>query len=323
MRLKKIKKIAYNYGEEERLQALLFKTKEPLLIHVKGFPDSFDIDYFKKKYTGTTNYSVFENYQYIGEKNSDLKQTLEDIKNNKPYRIFGLLLTREDSSMIEKHVPLWQTIPFRPRFYQSKLKVAYFFGGPGSATEIHFDREHCCNLHLCMSGKKQILLFTEDQSDYIYKVPYIGDSLIDFSQPLDQLQKQYPRLKEAIGYNVILNPGDMLYMPKNCWHYTRYLEAAASATYIFYTKPFWQFYGHFTGYFFLGYKWRATSLKISEWPLFKRFSLMYAMSNGWKKFVLKGVENISYIFLLPLISIGAIVSHKVKILKKLAKGNSV
>jgi hypothetical protein len=314
MRLKKIKTLTYNYGEEKELQDILFKAKEPLLIRIKEFPNTFTIDYFIKKHHGLTNYSVFDNYRYVGEKSGDLKKALEEIKNNKPYRIFGLLFTREDSSIIEKYVPLWQTIPFNPRFYNPLLKVAYFFGGRGSATEVHFDREHCCNLHLCMSGKKQVLLFTEDQSDYIYKIPYIGDSLINFSLPIDQLHKKYPRLKEATGYNVILNPGDMLFMPRNCWHYTRYLGTSTSATYVFYTHKFWQFYGYFTGYFFLGYKWHTTSLKISEWTLFKKFSFIYGMSKGWKKFLFKGIENVSYIFLLPLISIGAIVSHKIRYL---------
>lgn len=312
MRQKKIETLTYNYGEEKKLQDILFKAKEPILIRIKGFPNTFTIDYFIKNNHSLINYSVFDNYRYVEEKSGDLAETLEEIKNNKPYRIFGQYFTRKYSSLIEKYVPLWQTIPFRPRFYNPLLKVAYFFGGRGSATENHFDREHCCNLHLCMSGRKQVLLFTKDQSDYLYKVPYIGNSLIDFSQPLEQLQKKYPRLKEAAVYNVILNPGDMIFMPRNCWHYTRYLDASTSATFIFYTNQFWQFYGHFTGYFFLGYQWHTTSLKISEWILFKKFSYIYAMSTGWKKFFLKCIENISYIFLLPLISIGAIFSPKIR-----------
>ncbi|PWY53960.1 cupin [Legionella qingyii] len=319
MYLKKIKTLTYNYGEEKELQDILFKATEPLLIHIKGFPNTFTLDYFIEKYHGVANYSVFDNYRYVGEKSGDLKETFEEIKNNKPFRIFGLFFTRENSSIIEKYVPLWQTIPFNPRFYNPMLKVAYFFGGRGSATEIHFDREHCCNLHLCMSGKKQVLLFTEDENDSIYKVPYIGNSLIDFGQPLDQLHKKFPRLKKATGYNVILNPGDMIFMPRNCWHYTRYLEGSTSATYVFYTSKFWQFYGYFTGYFFLGYERHTATLKISEWSLFKKFSLIYAMSDGWKKFGLKAVENISYIFLLPLISIGAIATHKIRLFRKFIK----
>lgn len=312
MRQKKIKALTYNYGEEKALQNILFKAKEPILIHINGFPNRFTIDYFIKNNNGLINYSVFDNYRYVEEKSGDLAEILEEIKNNKPYRIFGQYFTREYSFLIEKYVPLWQTIPFRPRFYKALLKVAYFFGGRGAATENHIDREHSCNLHLCMNGKKQVLLFTKDQSDYLYKVPYIGDSLIDFSQPIEQLQKKYPRLKDATVYNVILNPGDMIFMPRNCWHYTRYLDASTSATFVFYTNKFWQFYGHFTGYFFLGYKWHIASLNISEWALFKKFSLVYAMSTGWKKSVLKCIENISYIFLLPLISIGAIVSYKIR-----------
>lgn len=319
MHLKKIKTFIYNYGEEKKLQDILFKAKEPFLIHIKEFPPSFTIDYFREKHSGQANYSIFDDYKHVGEGSDDLKEVLNQIKNNKSYRIFGQLFKRKDSAIIEQHVPLWQTIPFRPRYYNPILKVAYFFGGRGSATEIHFDREHCCNLHLCMSGQKQVLLFTEDQSDYLYKLPYIGDSLIDFGESTNLLEKKYPRLKEATGYKVILNPGDMIFMPRNCWHYTQYLEPSTSATYIFYTNKLWQFYGYFTGFFFLGYKWHYASLKISEWSLFKKFSLMYALSKGWRKILLKCIENISFIFLLPLVSLITIVCFKIKVLKKSAK----
>ena len=169
-----------------------------------------------------------------------------------------------------------------------------------------------------MSGRKQLLLFTEDQSDYLYKVPYIGDALVNFSQPIEQLQQNYPRLNQALGYHVILKTGDMLFMPRNCWHYTRYLDASTSATYIFYTNKLLQFYGYFTGYFFIGYNWDTLPFKIAEWPLFKKFSDVYAKSAGWKKYLLKAIEQLSYIFLLPIISIGVVVFIKIKTLIKLA-----
>lgn len=99
---------------------------------------------------------------------------------------------------------------------------------------MHYDREHCSNLHVCLSGKKRFLLFTQDQSEALYKLPFVSDTLIDFSSPLEEINKQYPRTKQAEGYKVTLEKGDMLFMPRNCWHYTEYLEPSSSACYIFF-----------------------------------------------------------------------------------------
>ena len=315
MRLKKIKTLIYNPGEEQQLQDLLFKAKEPLLIRINNFPNDFTLDYFQENHHGSTSYTVFDNFRFVENKLGDLNETLEAIKINKPYRIFGQLFSREASSVIEQYIPLWQHLPFTPRFYNASLKVAYFFGGRGSATELHFDREHCCNLHVCLSGKKQILLFTEEQNDYLYKIPYVGDALIDFAEPLKQLQHEYPRLNQATGYQVIIKAGDMVFMPRNCWHYTRYLEPSTSATYVFYTHKLWQFYGYFTGNFFIGYKWYYFPFKVYNLPLFKKFSFAYAKASGLKKLILKLIENLSYIVLLPLLSIATIVTTKFLYLK--------
>lgn len=310
MRLKKIKSLSYTYGEEEQLKQILYKSKEPLLIKIKGFTDKFSLDYFEENIQGTTGYCIFDEYRYVSSQTGDFATVISEIKKNQPFRIFGQFSTKV-SSELEQHVPLWQAIPLRPRFFNKQLKIAYFFGGRGSVTDLHFDREHCCNLHLCLSGKKQIVLFTEDQSDNLYKVPYIGDALIDFSQSLEVLRQQYPRLNQALGYNVYLEQGDMLFLPRNCWHYTRYLEASSSATYVFYPKKLLQIYGFFTGFFFLGYK-RPNYFNIADWPIFKAFSWGYAWAEGWKKKVLKVIEALSYVFLLPVVSIATYILYKRK-----------
>src|SRR2546430_9972275 len=44
--------LLYNYGDEEILQKVLFKSKEPLLIRIKEFPNTFTLDYFINKHQG-------------------------------------------------------------------------------------------------------------------------------------------------------------------------------------------------------------------------------------------------------------------------------
>ena len=311
MKLKQIRVIEYQCGEEEKIKQIIYKSKVPIVIKIKNFPDKFSLDYFAQDEDAMTCYSTFENYRCISTQSGNFSKVLSDIKNNKPYRIFGQFMSKSTCRELERYVPLWQKIPFRPRYFYDDIKVAYFFGGKGSATDMHFDREHCCNLHLCLSGKKQLLLFTESQSENVYKLPFISDSLINFSEPLDKIREQFPRINNAEVYNVILEQGDMLFMPKNCWHYTRYLDASSSATYVFYPKKFLQFYGYFTGYFYVGYKSEA-GFKIANRPLFQKFSRRYALSSGIPKYFYKIIESILFIFMLPIISILYVISFKVK-----------
>ncbi|WP_222579494.1 hypothetical protein, partial [Neisseria gonorrhoeae] len=69
-------------------------------------------------------------------------EVIQQIKSNKPIRIFGQILSRERSKEIEKHVTLWQKIPVRLRYFREPKKEAYFFGGKGAVSEMHFDRKH-------------------------------------------------------------------------------------------------------------------------------------------------------------------------------------
>ncbi|KGP62618.1 cupin [Legionella norrlandica] len=311
MKFKKIRTIIYHYGDEELLKRILYQSKEPILIKIPNFTSQFSLNYFEQLTQAKTTYCVFENKQCVGFYAGNFAEVITQIKNNNPIRIFGQIFSRERSKDIEQHIPLWQKIPLRPRYFRETKKVTYFFGGKGAVTEIHFDREQCCNLHLCLSGKKSVLLFTEEQNDKLYKLPFVGDSLIDFTQPMDVLCQQFPKLNHAEGYQVQLEKGDMLFMPRNCWHYTEYLDASAAATYVFYPQKILQFYGYFTGNFFLGYK-EESGFKIYKWPFFEKFNQNYAFSSGNKKFVFKLIEAALYLIMLPTVSLLNIISHKIK-----------
>ncbi|RUR04046.1 cupin-like domain-containing protein [Legionella sp. km772] len=217
------------------------------------------------------------------------------------------------SNSVEYHVPLWRKLPQRPRFFNKFIRVVYFFGGQGSHTEMHYDREHCSILHLCLCGKKKFLLFTQDQSDNIYKTPFVGDTLIDFGLPQEELEKSFPRLKQAEGYEVVLEKGDMVFMPRNCWHFTSYIDASAAASYVLYPKKFFQFYGYVTGYFYMGLldKHRG-GVGLYSLPSFNKFRVAYALADGNKKLLYKVIEKVLYFFLLPSISLYTKVSFMLR-----------
>lgn len=121
-----VKTIDYFYGDEEKIKNILYKSKEPLLIKIKNFEGNFDLDYFEKHIHADTTYATFENNRRVAHQPADFGTIIAKIKQNMPYRIFGQILTEKQSAEIEKHIPLWQHIPLRPRYFNKTLKVIYF-----------------------------------------------------------------------------------------------------------------------------------------------------------------------------------------------------
>ncbi len=102
-----------------------------------------------------------------------------------------------------------------------------FFGGQNSHTFMHYDIDLANIFHFHFEGKKQCILFDQNQNDYLYKIPYslITREDIDFNNP--DFEK-WPMLKKTKGYITELNHGEVLYMPEGYWHYMRYITPGFS-----------------------------------------------------------------------------------------------
>jgi hypothetical protein len=102
-----------------------------------------------------------------------------------------------------------------------------FFGGENSKVFMHFDIDYSNIFHFHFHGKKQCILFDQEQTKYLYKVPHslISREDIDFDNPD---YNKFPALKNAQGYITNLNHGEMLYMPEGYWHYMKYVTPGFS-----------------------------------------------------------------------------------------------
>lgn len=102
-----------------------------------------------------------------------------------------------------------------------------FFGGENSYTFMHYDIDLANIFHFHFHGKKEVILFDQKQTNYLYKVPHslITRQDIDFSNPD---YEKWPALKNAVGYKAFLNHGEMLYMPEGYWHYMKYITPGFS-----------------------------------------------------------------------------------------------
>ncbi|WAC00860.1 cupin-like domain-containing protein [Lacinutrix neustonica] len=102
-----------------------------------------------------------------------------------------------------------------------------FFGGTNSHTFMHYDIDLANIFHFHFEGKKQCILFDQEQNNYLYKIPHslIVREDIDFTNP--DFNK-WPALEKAKGWGCELNHGEVLYMPEGYWHYMRYITPGFS-----------------------------------------------------------------------------------------------
>ncbi|HEX6913766.1 MAG TPA: cupin-like domain-containing protein [Chitinophagaceae bacterium] len=105
-----------------------------------------------------------------------------------------------------------------------------FVGGQGSVTHMHFDIDLSHIMHTQFAGRKRVLLFPFEQQYKLYRKPFEVLSLADFTHYWDPEKSRvdydrFPAIREASGYEVILEHGDTLFMPGGYWHHMEYLDS--------------------------------------------------------------------------------------------------
>ncbi len=130
---------------------------------------------------------------------------------------------------ILKEVPQLQKDFDYPDFGLKLMKglPMLFFGGKDSYTFMHYDIDLANIFHFHFHGKKEVIIFDQKQTDFLYKIPHslITREDINFNNPD---YEKWPALKKAKGYTAHLEHGNVLYMPEGYWHYMRYLTPGFS-----------------------------------------------------------------------------------------------
>lgn len=210
-----------------------YKDKEiPVLI--KNLTKDWDatkkwsLDYFE----GIAGEQVVKLYDSKPSKDKKLQHAAEKIIPMKEY--FQLLRSGEkDLRMffynILQEVPVLKndfTFPDIGLKFFKKLPVM-FIAGKGAKVQMHFDIDYA-DICLCHFGaKKNVMLFSPEQTKYMYHVPFSFSALssVNFENP-DYVK--YPALSKLEGMKVELNHGDTLYIPPGWWHYITYDDISYS-----------------------------------------------------------------------------------------------
>ena len=209
-----------------------FQPQKPVIIenYINNWPayQKWSLDYIKQV-AGDKIVPLYDNRpvrheEGFNQAHAEMKmRDYIDLLKSQPtkYRIFLWNILKE--------VPELQNDFEFPDFGIRLLKKLpmLFFGGQDSYTFMHYDIDLANIFHFHFEGKKQCILFDQQQNNYLYKVPHslITREDIDFSNP--DFNK-WPALQKAKGYVANLNHGDILYMPEGYWHYMRYLTPGFS-----------------------------------------------------------------------------------------------
>lgn len=100
-----------------------------------------------------------------------------------------------------------------------------YIGPKDTVSKLHCDfwRTHACLTQI--QGRKRIILFSPTDSRLIY------DGAVDPEQPDTE---QFPLFQQATPYVCDLEPGEMLFIPPDWWHYVRALDKSITVTHNFF-----------------------------------------------------------------------------------------
>ena len=184
------------------------------------------VDFFKQEY-GQLQVPVFSpNYSKPGKGYMEADMTMS----------FGEYLTLLQRGPMEYRIFLWNIFKHAPELMQDFAMPTImdgffndypfmFFGGKGSYTAMHYDIDLSHVFLNQIEGRKRVVLFAPEQSRFLYQHPYTVASYVDINNP-DYVR--YPALARAEGYEVVLHPGESLFMPSGYWHYIEYVDGGYS-----------------------------------------------------------------------------------------------
>ncbi|XP_041458017.1 HSPB1-associated protein 1-like isoform X2 [Lytechinus variegatus] len=119
----------------------------------------------------------------------------------------------------------WKDLGFDCDGNQSTIWI----GSEGANTPCHQDT-YGFNLVAQIRGRKKWHLFPPSQTELMYptRIPYEESSVFSLVNVKSPDLNQHPKFGEATPYEVVLHPGDILFVPKLWWHFVESLDTSIS-----------------------------------------------------------------------------------------------
>lgn len=111
-------------------------------------------------------------------------------------------------------------------FGPQAVKVIALWLGAHTSSGLHYDWVD--NLFAQIHGTKRVVLAAPDQAPYLY--PFADNHTKSQVAPLHPDLRTFPRFRRAALWSGLIEPGDVLYIPKGWWHFFSAPAASISLT---------------------------------------------------------------------------------------------
>ena len=112
-----------------------------------------------------------------------------------------------------------------------------WIGGEGAFTPLHFDLTN--NLLAQLTGTKRIVLIPPSQTRHLAHRRHVFSDVHDVTAPARLAA--HPAARDILRYDLVLTPGDLLFIPIGWWHQVR---SESFSTMLTYTNFLWPNAGH-------------------------------------------------------------------------------
>ncbi len=103
-----------------------------------------------------------------------------------------------------------------------------WIGPAGTVTSLHHDLTN--NFIAQLVGRKQVTVLPAAEVGRLYNHDHVFSEITDLDAP-DIDMARYPRLTDTTAYEVVLEPGEILFMPLGWWHQVKALDFSVTMTF--------------------------------------------------------------------------------------------